>query len=72
MQLNISILLLGLLCGCASPPPERIVEMTVRVDPRLLAHGGYSAKFMSEHGHQWLIHYFDSQGHIMTSSRWSE
>src|SRR5258706_15289006 len=108
MQLNTAILLLGLICGCASTPPKRIVEMTDRVDPRLLeqteqpapdvtadraklyhtfarnadkyprfawcrllAHGGYSAKFMSKNGYEWVIHYFDSQGHIIRSEKWN-
>ena len=36
---------------------------------RLLVHGGYSAKFRGGFG-AYVIHYFDSQGHIMMSEKW--
>jgi hypothetical protein len=37
---------------------------------RLLAHGGYCARFNSKQGSVWVIHYFDSQGHIITTEKW--
>jgi hypothetical protein len=37
---------------------------------RLLAHGGYSAKFTSQGGQSGVIHYFDSNGHFITSEKY--